>query len=38
VKLARIKHKVDVGGDLEAAEALVETAGLKERHHAVSRA
>ena len=38
VKLARLEHKVDVGGDLEAAEALVELARLEERHHAVSRA
>ena len=34
VKLARLEHKVDVGGDLEAAEALVELAGLEQRHHA----
>src|SRR3984885_611793 len=38
VKLARLEDKVDVGGDLEAAEALVELAGLEERHHAGSRA
>ena len=38
VKLAGLERKVDVGGDLEAAEALVELAGLEERHHAVSRA
>src|ERR1700722_1242700 len=38
VKLARLKHKVHVRGDLEAAEALVELAGLEERHHAGSRA
>src|SRR6202453_5160702 len=38
VKLARLEDTVDVGGDLEAAEALVELAGLEERHHAGSRA
>src|SRR6476661_179370 len=36
VKLARLEHKVDVSGDLEAAEALVELASLEERHHPVS--
>src|ERR1700722_6871741 len=38
VKLARLEHKVDVSRDLKAAKALVELPGLKERHHAVSRA
>ena len=38
VKLARRQSKVDIGGDLEAAESLVELARLEQRRHRASRA